>query len=406
MTGALRSKIMFEQHTHTFTARWIFPVAAPPLERGTVTIAGDKIVAVEPHGTRRPDVDLGNVALLPGFVNAHTHLDLTGARGVCPPTPDFTQWLRHVIAFRGLRGPEEVQTDIATGLAECLRFGTTLIGDISAAGASWELIGHASCRAVVFCELLGLTNDRVDTAWAEVEAWSSKHEDRVQFRRGLSPHAPYSVHQALYDLVAQHWMPVATHLAETQAELELLRFHEGPFVDFLKQLKVWNPSGLAVHPTHIWLPTRAILVHCNYLDPATPFLQGKSVVVCPRTHAAFGHPHHPFPEMLKRGVRVALGTDSLASNPDLDILAEARFLHEHYPEVEPAMLLRMLTLSGAEALGFDTVTGSLTPGKSADLVVLPLPDDDKRDPHDLILESTLPVGRVLFRGKWVYGDAY
>src|ERR1019366_5682554 len=135
---------MPENDPRTYTARWIFPVSSPPLERGTISIAADKIVAVEPHGTRTPDVDLGNVAILPGFVNAHTHLDLTGARGQCPPTPDFTQWLRQVIAFRHGRAPEQVQADIAVGLAECLRFGTTLIGDIAAGGASWDLLAQAN----------------------------------------------------------------------------------------------------------------------------------------------------------------------------------------------------------------------------------------------------------------------
>jgi cytosine/adenosine deaminase-related metal-dependent hydrolase len=100
-------------------------------------------------------------------------------------------------------------------------------------------------------------------------------------------------------------------------------------------------------------------------------------------------------------VRVALGTDSLASNPDLDILAEARFLWRHYPVVEPAMILRMLTLTGAEALGFGAITGSITPGKSADLVVLPLPNATPADPHDLVLDSSLPVQAVMFRGDWV-----
>jgi cytosine/adenosine deaminase-related metal-dependent hydrolase len=95
---------------------------------------------------------------------------------------------------------------------------------------------------------------------------------------------------------------------------------------------------------------------------------------------------------------VALGTDSLASNPDLDILAEARFLRQHYPEVAPAALLRMLTLNGAEALGAGGVTGSLTTGKSADLVMLPLPDRDTADPHDLIFDSQAAVQAVLFRG--------
>src|SRR5215831_6365027 len=102
---------MNSAHDVTYTARWIFPVDAPPLEAGTITIAADRIVAVEANGVRKPDVDLGSVALLPGFVNAHTHLDLSGARGQCPPTPDFTQWLRRVIAFRRARSDAEVQAD-------------------------------------------------------------------------------------------------------------------------------------------------------------------------------------------------------------------------------------------------------------------------------------------------------
>jgi cytosine/adenosine deaminase-related metal-dependent hydrolase len=390
---------MATAHEITYAARWIFPIDAPPLDRGTITICADRIGAVQPHGTRKPDVDLGNVAILPGFVNAHTHLDLSGARGLCPPTADFTQWLRQVIAFRRTRAPEQVQGDIAAGLAECLHFGATTIGDISAGCGSWDLIGHARCRARVFFELIGLSDERAHQSWRDLEHWWMKHPSMQECFTGLSPHAPYSVRRTIYEkLDAATSLPFATHLAETTAELELLRDRTGPFVDFLKELNVWDPTGLVADPLEvIRLLPRGIFVHGNYLEPTTSFLPRQTLVVCPRTHAAFDHPHHPFPQMR---VRVALGTDSLASNPDLDILAEARFLRRHYPEVAPATLLRMLTLNGAEALGFDAITGSLTPGKSADLVVLPLPNDEPADPHDLVLDSALPVERVIFRGEW------
>lgn len=383
----------------TLSARWIFPIDGPPIEHGTITVAGGTIVAVEQPGSRKADVDLGNVAILPGFVNAHTHLDLTGARGQCPPREDFTAWLRSVIAFRLSRTPEQVQTDIAEGLAECLRFGTTLIGDIAVGAASWELIGRSRCRACVFYELLGLSEERAQQSWRGLQDWWMRHPSMEECFTGLSPHAPYSVHRSIYErLDAATSLPFATHLAETEAELDLLRNRAGPFVDFLKELNVWDPSGLVADPLDVirMLP-RGIFVHGNYLDPETPFTPQQSLVVCPRTHHSFGHPRHPFPALR---VRVALGTDSLASNPDLDILAEARFLRRHYPEVEPAMLLRMLTLNGAEALGFGAITGSLTVGKSADLVVLPLPETTPADPHDLILDSTLSVQAVLFRGEW------
>jgi aminodeoxyfutalosine deaminase len=392
----------------TYTARWIFPIDTPPLERGTITLHADKILAVEPHGRSTPDIDLGNVAILPGFANSHTHLDLSGAQACRPPvayppvayppgSPDFTQWLRGVIAFRRGRTPEQVQADIAAGLAECLRYGTTMIGDIAAGGASWEQLGQSPCRGRMFYELIGLSEARAAQSWDDARRWSEQHP-----HSGLSPHAPYSVRSTLYSVLSTQYSSIATHLAETQDELELLGHHRGPFVDFLKELGAWDPSGLVPDPLDVirMLP-RGIFVHCNYLDAATPFTKQQTVVVCPRTHAAFGHPRHPFPEFLKRGIRVALGTDSLASNPDLDILAEARFLRQQYPEVEPATLMRMLTLSGAEALGFDAVAGSLTPGKSADLVVLPLPDDARKDPHDLVLTSAWRVVGVMCRGTWI-----
>src|SRR5207245_10664867 len=142
--------------TCAFPARYGLPVAGPPLPGGVVTVAGDKIAALEPHGTRTADVDLGNAAVLPGLVNAHTHLDLTGLRGRCPPTPDFTQWLRGVIAHRRSQTPEQIAADIQRGIRESIAAGTTLVGDIAAEGVSWPLLTAATMRAVGFQALHGL----------------------------------------------------------------------------------------------------------------------------------------------------------------------------------------------------------------------------------------------------------
>src|SRR5436853_1150865 len=124
----------------TATARWIFPVDRPPLEGGTITVRGERILALSPSGQRCADVDFGNAAILPGLVNAHTHLDLSGLRGKCPPTPDFTEWLKAVISHRRVRAAEDVANDIRAGLNETLAFGTTLLGDISATEGSWQLL--------------------------------------------------------------------------------------------------------------------------------------------------------------------------------------------------------------------------------------------------------------------------
>jgi cytosine/adenosine deaminase-related metal-dependent hydrolase len=143
-----------------------------------------------------------------------------------------------------------------------------------------------------------------------------------------------------------------------------------------------------------------LLIHGNFLPPTFAVRRQDSIVYCPRTHTAFGHPPHPFRAFLRRGVRVALGTDSLASNPDLGMLAEMRFVHRHHPDVPGEALLRMATLSGAEALGWADETGSLTAGKSADLVVVPL-SDEEGDPHELVLASAALVGKVMARGRWL-----
>jgi len=390
-------------------ARWVFPVAGPPLEGGTVRVEGERLAAVDMAGVRTADLDLGNVAVLPGLVNAHTHLDLTGLRGLAPPSPDFVGWLRRVIAHRRAQSPEQVRRDVEAGLAECVRTGTTLLGDISGDGTSWAVLADGPVRAVVFRELLGLPEHRALEAWRTTLAWLEYRGDTACCRVGLSPHAPYSVRDTLFRAVSrharEHGVPVAVHLAETGDELELLAKRRGPFVEFLEDLDVWDPDGLVKSPAGVARlfsgPVPVLFVHGNYLKPGTRIAPSATVVYCPRTHAAFGHPPHPFRAFLDRGVRVALGTDALASNPDLDLLAEARFLAHRHPDLPGDVLLRMATLAGAEALGWADETGSLEPGKSADLVVLPLPDAEAADPHALVFDSDLPVGAVMSRGRWL-----
>ncbi len=395
----------------TLTARWLFPVDAPPLARGTLTIDGERIVAVEAHGSRTADVDLGDAAVLPGLVNAHTHLDLGGLRGLAPPSPDFTAWLRAVIAHRRGLTPGDMERAVRAGLAESVAHGTTLLGDISGMGLSWPVLTESPIRAVVFHEFLGLTRARAGQALAAAEDWLRTHPATATCRPGLSPHAPYSAHALLFrgcaELARAAGVPLATHLAEARAELELLSERRGPFVPFLKELGVWDEDGLVADAAEVVRlcsgAPHLLLVHGNYLAPeAVP--AGATVVYCPRTHAAFGHAPHPLPDLLARGVRMALGTDSLASNPDLDLLAEVRFLHDRHPEISGAALLRMATLAGAEALGWQDEAGSLAPGKSADLLVVPLTAGEGPEPYTSVLGSSVPVRAVLCRGRWVHGQ--
>ena len=401
--------------SRTFTARWVFPVSGAPLANGTITIRGEVIESVDAHGVRTPDEDLGNAAIVPGFVNPHAHLDLSGARGLIPPTdPDhFTDWLRGVIAYRQTRTFEQTQADIRAGLAECLKFGTTLIGDIASEGASWDAVSEAKTRAVVFFEMIGLSEERFAATLGREMEWRRSLSNNLQLcRPGRSPHAPYSAGAACYVSIPLG-VPSSTHLAETKTEAELLEKREGAFVQFLKDVGAWDGADFVADWEFIaWMSSAeyplpqdmrrppALFAHCNYLSPDIPFSSNQSIVYCPRTHAAFRHPPHPFREFLQRGVRVCLGTDSLASNPDLDILAEARFVHAKYPDFPGDSLLKMITLCGAEALGWANETGSLKPGKSADFVAVPLPNRVASDPHELLFADHAADRRTMFRGEW------
>ncbi len=388
-------------------ARWVFPAEQLPIENGTITLAGDRIVAVGLSGPNTTDVDLGDVAILPGLVNAHTHLDLSGLRGQAAPGTDFTAWLRGVIAHRRQQTPEQAQQAIRDGLAECVRFGTTLVGDVSAAGQSWPALASGPIRAVVFYELLGLPKDRADEALHTAQGWLASHSATGSCRPGLSPHAPYSTRLDLIEraavLAGEKNLPLAIHLAETLDECSLLHRRAGRFVDFLHELGVWSPEGLATSPRQVVQACQSaaarLFVHGNYLAPSDPIPPGGSIIYCPRTHAAFGHAPHPFRSFLQRGVNVALGTDSLASNPDLDMLAEARFIHHRFPHVPGEALLRMITINGARALGLESITGSLAAGKSADLIVLPLTGESD-DLYEPVFATDTPVAAVMCRGQW------
>jgi cytosine/adenosine deaminase-related metal-dependent hydrolase len=382
----------------TLRAKWIFPVDGPPIRDGAITYDGEKIVAVEEKPSRTVDRDLGNVAIVPGFVNAHTHLDLTDAHGKFPPTSDFTAWLEKVIAHRRAQNPVDIERAVLAGRDQLLRTGTTLVGDISAQGASWDALVGNPIDAVVFLELIGLSPDRLEGSIGVAAAFLRDRPTGSNCERGLSPHAPYSTSWTLFEAASRYCksgVPVAIHVGESEAERELLEHRRGPFVDFLEKLGLRKVAEDELVENLSGLGDGYIAIHANHLR--VDEVRGP-VVYCPRTHAAFGHGPHPFREFLKAGIVVALGTDSLASNPDLDVFGEARFLAAHHPDVPGETILRMLTANGAIALGRERQCGTLTPGKDANLVVLEIEDGDGDDPHAVLFTQSTRLSQVIHRG--------
>jgi len=398
-----------ELNNRTLKARYVFPVRGEPIADGVVTIADGHIVRVGKADGQSSLVDLGNVAILPGFVNVHTHLDLGELdQPLGTPGNGMADWIRGVIDFRRRAGGSPLAA-VERGLRECTAHGVTTLGDIVQPGCAWPPTATGTPDVTRFLELIAPTAERVppvlELARAHLEHAAASHGGRV----GLSPHAPYTVHPdllaAAISLSAARRIPLAFHLAESPDEMQLFESAGGPLRELLDELNGWDPR--LVRPGTRSLDYlrklcgahRALVIHGNYLDEEEIALLGRhaarmAVVYCPRTHARFGHRRYPLEAFLAAGATVAVGTDSRASSPDLSVLAEIRSVARQYPQIGRDVVLELGTLRGAKALGLDADRGSLEPGKRADMAAIRLPSGDAADPYALWLDTDEPAWSV------------
>jgi len=398
-------------------ARYVVPVDRPAIENGAVVIERGRIAAVgsAKEFPGQPATDYGDAVICPGFVNAHTHLDLSMLVGRIAPGPDFIAWLRHLMAIITAEPAtrQRVHQAVRAGVAQSLESGVTMIGDI-ARTPQWtrEVLSASPLRGVSFGEVTAigtrrqLLSERLDAALAE--DWRSE-----QMKIGISPHASYSVEpagmRACAEQARKRNAPLCIHLAETADEERFTCTCEGPFADYLRGLGVWDeliptsgcgPVELAERTG--LLGKRTVIAHANYVTDADIkriAASGASVAYCPRIHRAFEHTSHRFRDMLAAGINVCVGTDSLASNPSLSILDELRFLRRQHADLTADRIIAMGTLHGARALGFANVAGSLTAGKMADLAVIPLDTPNAAAGWDSMFESIQPPIAVYVSGE-------
>jgi cytosine/adenosine deaminase-related metal-dependent hydrolase len=361
----------------------IVTVSHGTIDDGFVVVQGDRIVEVGPwHGSKPGTIDLGEVVLMPGLVNAHTHLGLSHLNRE-PMPGSFVDWLLSLgsrVVAPGEDAAEVNRRAVRMGVIESLRAGVTCVGDIAArSGVAWDVLATLPMRCVAFRECLGL-GANVERFRRELrEAVLSRHETS-RLIAGLSPHAPYTVdiegYRDCVEIARALAMPIATHLAEHPAEAEFLRDGSGMFAEAYRILGIditsvprFEGGPIRFAKTAGLLELPAVLGHVNYADDDELDLLAAgsaSVVFCPRTHAYFGHAPHRWREMLARGINMALGTDSRASSPNLSLLEDARLLFNAGSDSE--QLLELLTAKGAKALGLHRQVGAIASGMQADLV--------------------------------------
>jgi cytosine/adenosine deaminase-related metal-dependent hydrolase len=360
---------------------------------GWIAIAGERIAGVgSGRGPANHERDLGSVAVLPGLVNAHTHLELSYLRDAIPAADDFVTWIRGVMSARRQRsdaGSFEIRDGLARGIEEAVAAGTAAVGDISNTLVPFAPLAASPLSGVLFYELLRFNAPDplavVRAALAEIAALPP----RGGVRASLAAHAPYSVApdvlravRAAMDADAR-LAPCSIHLAESPAEVEFIDAGSGPWRTLLEDVGSWNPewrpagiSPVDYADRHGWLDPRVLVVHGVQMsreDLARIAARGATLVTCPRSNRHTGAGVPPIEAFYDAGVAVAVGTDSLASTADLNVFAELAAMRALAPSVPAAALLDSATRQGARALGLAGDLGAVAAGYRARLVAVTIP---------------------------------
>ena len=371
-----------------YACRWLLPIDRPPIEHAWIEVQSGLIRRFGSGAPPAPAVDLGDVAILPGLVNAHTHLELSWMAGLVPPAASMDEWIGTLMRVRraGVSGGPDAEVAAARRAASTMRAsGTVLVGDISNTLVSAPALVEAGMGGVVFHELLGF--NAVEPALLVAEALNRVTSVRAllssagaAIRFAIAAHAPYSVSPGLFREIAARRTagPLTVHLGESIEEIEFLRAGTGPIRTLLETLGVWNSSWVVPRMSPVdylasvgYLQPGLLAVHAVHLrDDELDRLRasGATVVTCPRSNMWVGAGMPRLSHFYASGVPVAIGTDSLASVGTLNMFDELAEMRRIAPEVTAATLLESATRVGAEALGFGATHGTIAPGKAAALI--------------------------------------
>jgi 5-methylthioadenosine/S-adenosylhomocysteine deaminase len=422
-----------------YCARWVLPVSSPPIADGAIAVTDDRIVAVGDRGSLQGSMpeafiqDFGDAAIIPGLINAHTHLELTAMRGFLEDEEtDFFWWLKKLTLARLEKlTKDDLYISAAWGAVEAVRAGVTCVADASdSALESMRALHEVGIRGIVFQESFGpdprLVKENFENLKAKIVRLREHETARVKC--GVSPHAPYTVCAPQLELISEFvldaGLPLMMHAAETSMEVSLLREGCGPFAEGLRSRGIeWQaPEASTVQYLHNHgiLETRPLLAHCIHVDNddiETIKQSGTCIAHCPKSNAKLRHGRAPFAKFLDAEIPMGFGSDSVASNNTCDILEEARFaLLIARTQTKPGEnklsadeALRVATHGGASALGLQGRVGELREGLEADFVVVSLEGSHQIPAYDpvtsLIFSSSgRDVVLTVIAGREVYRD--
>jgi cytosine/adenosine deaminase-related metal-dependent hydrolase len=377
------------------TARWLLTGATPPIKDGAILVEGETIREVGTrHWFAKQDIaqviDLGESILIPGLVNAHCHLEFSALKEKIPPTRSFSKWVRELLTKNLSLSQDEKENGIRAGIAELLHGGATTVVDHRSHFSDPIPVPF---RNFVMLEVLGPSEQQARVSLQKtLRKTQESSEDEGTYC--LTPHALYSVPIPILEEVLGPRAGkslLSIHILENQEEDQFFRQGSGPLSQGLGLL-----GGMTQFPVRSpiewlhqqgWLGPHLLLVHANHLTkPEIKILRGTGVTVihCPGSYRYFRNERFPLEMLFRHGIRIGLGTDSLGSNDSLSMLRQMRLMQEAFRSLGGEDLLRMATINGAIALGLDHEIGTIEVAKKADIVGVPLLDNEV-DPYDALL---------------------
>ncbi len=363
--------------TEIYIADWVIPVSEQPIKNGAVAVEDGRIIAVGPkdhilRDFRGKELLFDKSVIAPSWVNAHCHLELSYYQNAIESFHNFVDWVEQLIQLRQNFGlTDDIHHAAQKQLKEMAKSGTALVGDVTN-GSLLENNGNSEGpERVVFYEILGFNASQSKEIYNNAKI----QKGRLNPKAHISPHAPYSVSPDLFKEIIGENKRISVHLAESPDESRFLQDGTGPLREFLTRRKLldekWSaPANTPVAYLHRLgvIKSDTILVHgVQVSDQDIEVIKsaGSSVCVCPRSNAYLDVGRAPVSKYIHAGVPLCVGTDSLASNFDLDVLNELRFLKTNSGMNDSDILIKMGTLNGARALGRESDFGSLEAGKKA-----------------------------------------
>lgn len=392
----------------------------PFIENGAIAINRGEILAVgtedkiKKRFSSHRVIRLQNAVLMPGLINLHSHLEL-------PPLLEsvraktFSDWIINLIHAKKGLSDKEYEYAARNNINTLIQTGTTTVGEICTHGVSPALLKQSGLRGIIFNEIISM--DPLSD-FPPLSSIVSHPSSLIQ--TGLSPHSPYTVSEPILRVLSQFSrkknVRLTMHIAESKEELRLLQRKKNGFeklyhlarwdlgwapqgdssIEYLKRIGFLSPRLLAVHAVQATEKDIELIRKANV-----------SIAHCPRSNKETGVGKMPLKKFLDAGVTVGLGTDSLASSPNLNLWDEMRSAYQMHKRdgVSAEDILKLATINGAKALGLDKDIGTLQAGKKADMIAVPLPGKDTGNLYSDLLRETKSCIMTMVNGKILFQDS-